>query len=373
MNSRRWLKSFSLCLIVLLLPAAIFAAVYLSNKNDERHVDPVRAQSWEKAVQPRLETAERADAEVVNRRIELINTFFEQRKRRAKAFAESVLSTEGKARLVWSKLPGTDENGFAEFVRNEFARIVFQTDDLKRVLHAAISGYQAESDSLENRLLVELRADLADGELFRSKAIPALSEDDTFRREYQRLLNDILPGLDRDLAVEVGHQAITWVGMDLVMETALAQAVSATIAKLGVSSGLLGAGAASTVASLGIGLVACWAIDELVDWILKDAFDYDPVRDVQQRVEGSLEQIRRSLVDGDPDAVAIYSKLRAMERNDPFAAVRDECRIAADRIGGTGNLGLKLTMSYFHDLRCRVRKQALHGLVVENNPAKRFP
>jgi hypothetical protein len=357
---------------LLLVPAAILAAVLLAH-DDEPPADPVRTQAWVTTVEPRLETADRADAAVVERRIALINSFFEQRKRRAKDFAESVLSTEGKLRLVWSKLPGTDEKGFAEFVRDEFARIVFRSDELKAVLRAAISGYQAESDAIENRVLVELRADLADGDLFRSKAVPALSEDEAFRREYQRLLNNILPGLERDLAVEVGHQAITWIGMDLVMETALAQAVSATIAKLGVSSGLLGAGAASTIASLGVGLVACWVIDELVNWILKDAFHYDPVRDIQNRVADSLEEIRKSLIDGDPKAVAVYTKLRELERDDPFHAVRDECRMAADRIGGTGNLGLKLTMTYFHELRCRARKQALHGLVVESSPANRLP
>ena len=341
-------------------------SIVLLSQGNEPTIDPARTRTWEVA-NPRIEKAEQADLELCDKRIAAINEFFEQRKRRSREFAESVLSTEGKARLIWSKLPGTDPNGFNEFVRDEFTRIVLNANDLKALLVACSLGYQKESDAIENELLVGLFADVGDNELFRGTGGPRL-DDEAFRKEYQRLLMQILPSLNKGLVVEVGKFAISWVGMDLIMQTAMAKVVSAALGRLVASSGIVGVGFATSVASLGLGCFVGYIIDQIVAWFLKEAFDYDPERDIAQKVNESLEQVRQSLVEGDPAAGAAYGKLRDLARNDPFPAVRDECRAAAYRIGNSGNLGLRSQLIYIHDFRCEARQLALKRLVMGNTP-----
>jgi len=342
-------------------------SIVLLCKGKEPAVDPARVRTWE-AVTPRIEKAELADLEVCNKRIEMINAFFAERKRRSTQFAESVVSLEGKARLLWSKMPWADEKEFENFVRAEFTRLVLNSNDLKTLLEACFAGYEKAAQALENELLCDLRADLGDSELFRAAGGPKLGDEEAFRKEYQRLLAEILPTLNKELAVEVGRQAVNWIGMDLILETALAKAMTAALTRLGVSSGILGAGAASTVASLGLGLLAGYLIDMVVEWLLKEVFKYDPVREIARKVNESLEQMRKSLIDGDTAAGGTYEKLRQLQRSDPFPAVREECGKAANQIGNSGRLGLRLQLTYFHDLRCEARQLALKRLVIGNTP-----
>jgi hypothetical protein len=94
--------------------------------------------------------------------------------------------------------------------------------------------------------------------------------------------------------------------------------------RLGVSGGLLAAGAGSSWATFGIGLVAAIVIDIGIDWGMKLA-GHDPAGEVASKVEGVLQKVKELLLDGEPQAVEAYKKLW------PFTAHRDTRTEAGSR------------------------------------------
>src|SRR5262249_54300099 len=138
----------------------------------------------------------------------------------------------------------------------------------------------------------------------------------------------------------------------------------AVAVRLGVSGGILGTGAASGVATLGVGLVVGFLVDGAVDWTMRQA-GYDPAGDIAHEVANTLGRMETLLVEGEPDAHRAFKKLRHLQDHDRFSFVRSECRQSADRIEASGILGLRHELNRLNKLRSRLREEALRKLVLE--------
>src|SRR5207244_2127211 len=102
------------------------------------------------------------------------------RKQAARAFATEVLSLSGKWAFVKSKLPWTDADGHNRFLRESFERLVFKGEDIKELIESAVRGYVSELEGIESAMLVDIRADLSEGELAPPELLPALGSDESF-------------------------------------------------------------------------------------------------------------------------------------------------------------------------------------------------
>jgi hypothetical protein len=73
--------------------------------------------------------------------------------------------------------------------------------------------------------------------------------------------------------------------------------VEAVAAELGLEAGIFGTGAASGVATLGIGLIVGIVADQIIGFVLKTA-GYDPEREITVKVWTSLNRVEFLLLEG---------------------------------------------------------------------------
>ena len=227
------------------------------------------------------ETARRRRGrQAADRDAALVTRFFAERKERARAFAEEVLSLRGKWEFVKAKLPFTDHDGHERDLHDRFEEMVVSGPELKELIQSVVSRYVSELQGLENDLLVSLRADLSDSELAGLQAGAVLKTDEAFRRN-ARSLERVAGVVAGDLPVQVGREALTWVSADIATNVT-ASLATALAERLGISAGVLGTGAASGVATLGVGIAAGFVVDAVLDRVLR-AMGHDPRRRISLR------------------------------------------------------------------------------------------
>lgn len=322
--------------------------------------DAWRRKAWTK-IEPRLAAAERAAQVALDEELRTIDEFFRERGADTRGFAEAVLSFGGKWEFVKSKLPTADDHQHLRYLNEQFEARVFRVDELRQVVESAVGAYVSRVQGIENQLLVDVRADLSSGELGVATPPRFVSAENEFRRGYATLLDVVSADVARDFNVAVSREVTSLVAGEAAAVIAV-RIASAVGARLGVSAGVLGAGAASGWGTFGAGLVAAVVVDVALDRVLRAA-GYDPVARVREKIDEVLRQVRGLIVDGDPEAAAVYEKLVRMARDDPDAEVRRECAVAVRAIEAGGGLGLRRELQRLQAARNVLRREALRRLV----------
>jgi hypothetical protein len=327
-------------------------------------VQAIRQKAWRK-IKPRLAVANRASEDELERAIDSINEFFGERKQGTKAFAASVLSLKGKWQFIRSHLPYAEANQHLKFLEAKFGEHVFKPDELKAAVESSVAQYVKSVQGIENQLLVNCRQDISDSDPLSQKVIPQIGSQKAFQAEFQRLLGVVGTDVSHDLNYTIGREVVVFVGWDIA--TTIFTRVGAAVAtELSVDSTLIAAGASSSWATFGVGLVALIVVDIAVDWLEK-LTGHDPAAAIALKVDGTLDRVRTLLIDGDPEAIRVYRKLRRMENEDADPAVRTRCRTAADKIEQSGRLGLRAELKRLHEMRSRLREETLERLVLEGD------
>ncbi len=141
------------------------------------------------------------------------------------------------------------------------------------------------------------------------------------------------------------------------------KAGAAVAARLGVSAGIIAAGAASTWATLGVGLVVSIVVDAIINQIIKAA-GYDAEERVAERVGQALDDLGRTITDGDPEARATLATLKSIPIDALDAGQRAACQQAIARMeAGSQLYGLRGELSKIAGARASLRKEALRRLI----------
>jgi hypothetical protein len=323
--------------------------------------DPVRAAAWEQ-VKPQIDQTKRESDHEADTATEPIKEFFAGRKQNARAFAAEVLSIGGK----WAYVKGCFQEGsHAKYIEKSFERNMFATNELKQVIESTVASYVSEIQGRENQLLVAIRADL-DGNALASPAyLPALGNDPDFRREYEAMLQKVVPILTKDLGVNVTSEVVSWIAGDIA--TALLLEVGASLAtELGISSSVLGAGAYAGVFTAGVTFIAALLVDMALDWVIRQA-GYDPEGEVAAKVTQSLDRLERVILEGDPKTLERYEQAKFFASWSFTSSGRDSASAEVQSIESSGRLGLNRQLRHINDLRARLREQALQSLILEGS------
>lgn len=209
-----------------------------------------------------------------------VREVFDKGRRGSKFFASEALSWSGKFALLKGMLYlGPSKEAYLTEI---FHRNVLSEEELRQAMESAVQGYLTEQGDIEAEMLVGLRADLVNLD----PTAPLLQSDLVFRQEYARLSQEVAKTLQIDMGVEVG--------MLVASEVIVQAAVQALGTQAGNQAGLLGAGAASSVATLGVGFVVAILVDEVLSAVLKEA-GYDPEAKIAGQVETSLNNMERAL------------------------------------------------------------------------------
>ncbi len=349
MSSRHsgWQLKWFLSLVLLFGLVAVIGA-YISPR---KPAEPPPPKEWNK-VQPRLTQFDKAADQAARKRVERVRKFFAEREKGADIFAKDVLSWGGKWELV------KDVAGYgnhARYLALAFERDVFSTADLKAVLAAAVTGYMSDLDGLENELLVQLRADLADSDLGRGKLRTHLESDEAFRREYWRLSATLLPALVKDLHITASREVLALIAMDIGTQLTMQVGVGVA-AELGLDASILTTGFVGGAATLGVGLVVSLVVDAVIDWVLKK-LGHDPEAEIARHVRTAVKQLGNRLLDGEAPVHQVYGKLQQLSRDDWDSSVRNASGRAAERIERGGRLGLRWQLQRLQEVRARLRRK----------------
>jgi hypothetical protein len=357
----------AISLVVLIASVLALAWQIRELATDQDGADPparqnpeaARARAWSKT-KPLLDRADRDAALALDKHLASIHEFLDERHAGCRAFAARLLSLRGKWELVKSQLgSGSD---YAAFLQQAFSEHVFPMDELEKAVATAIRSYLAELDRLDDELLVRLRTDLADGQLPQT-ILPALSSDQAFRRHYRELRQRVTQDVRADLALVAGRELFLWQATNVATDLTF-KAGTALAGRLGLSSTILGAGAATSWRTLGVGIVLAIGLDAVADRIIK-AVGYDAEEQLTARAARTLNDLGHTLTDGDPEACATLEKLKVMQLNDPDAEVRTACAEAIRSIeAGLQPYGLRRELTALTAARASVRREALRRLIL---------
>ena len=357
----------ALCLAALI--ACLIALAYQIGglvsdiKNGVRtpHSAAVHGRAWNKT-QPLLEQADRQAVNALDKHLASIHAFLEEHKAGSKAFAEQMLGIRGKWELVTAQI--SDKSAYAAFLEKAFTEHLFPMAELEKAVDAAVRSYLAELESIDDDVLVRLRADLADDELPRV-ATSALNSEQALRNHYHELSQRVAQDMRTDLAVVTARELFSWQAGNIATNLTL-KAGAALATRLGISSTILAAGAESTWETLGVSLIVSIVLDAVINQIIKAA-GYDAEEKIAQRVEETLSDLGRTITDGDPEARATLQKLKDMQRGDPEPDVRAACAEAIRSIeAGTQLYGLKRELTKISAARASLRKETLRRLIHES-------
>jgi hypothetical protein len=284
------------------------------------------------AVRSRLNEADSKSEKAIDARLKPLAEVFAKGRKGAKAFAERATSWRGKWELVKGLTNGGESH--RNFLSDEYENLVFSSEELRDAIEACVKGYLDDVEVYESEMLVKLRADLANPDRTDDSLPAHLRGDEVFRAEYRKMSEQIMGELKAGICVTVGREAVFWVVT--AEATTLAMQVAQTAGTtLGISGGILGVGASSSVATLGVGIVISFIIDYMLDKILQMA-GMDPSTNIEKLVIESIDKLEAALL-------------------------RDPGTFAWDRTKGT----LRKKMEELHDARSALRRDAISRLMKE--------
>jgi hypothetical protein len=221
------------------------------------------------AINQHIAVAKERSLEAVNKRADEVRVFVLQSKSGAKPFAKEVVSLRGK----WQALRGSKKH--KKFVIEQFDRHIFTPKQISDRVKAAVEHSVRDLDQEQNNLAVAIRMELL-GRPLAPGEIQAATEE--LSRAVDRVVATAQDEAMQDAAALVATE---------VTGTIAAQVFT----RVGVTAGVLSAGAATSWWTFGAGAAIGFVAGALWDWI------DDPAKDVQREVERSLDDLSVKVAD----------------------------------------------------------------------------
>jgi hypothetical protein len=243
-----------------------------------------------------LDQADRDAHQAVTTQVATIATLFEEVKKETPALANEVLGWWGHWRLLVDHVPGAGTGRHRAFLDAAIARHLFRPEQLTARLDAAVRAYLQAEHTIEDRLLVQLRQDLANldvpvgGPPLDTRAITAALD---------RLTQVVAAQACMGLQVDVSRELVSWVACEVVARAAVRALVPETLV-------------ASAPATLGVGLAAAVVADQAIAW----TWDYcaDPRGALTKALNNQLDECARRLIVGTHEAPGLQPRLEAWAR-----------------------------------------------------------
>ena len=307
----------SLAIILGLLVGAVVSRAFIQRMGDDvetlrpspRTVEQAPLPDPMEIAKPHFEQARSQVEGVVDSKLVPIRRFFQDAKTNTPDFAKSALGWSSKWRLLQDRFPLSRGGEHEKFIRQNFENMVFSPDQLESVINGTIADYLAEIRSIENQMLVSLRADFAGF----SDVFPIVkAEADVWESQFEQAIRRAVADSGSDLRSEIGTQLVSIVGGELLAQVAI---------RIGVSAGILGAGTVSGWATLGVGFLVGVIVDQVVCWI----WDWwaDPEGDLAGNLNRRLDELSILICEGDEKVSGLRSRFLDIARR------RDEIRRAA--------------------------------------------
>jgi hypothetical protein len=256
------------------------------------------APSPQQLAEPHLDSAKSKTEKVIEGRLVPVRTFFDDSKKNTRQFAEVALGWGSKWRLIADHVPFTKGGRHETYIRGQFEQTVFSAQQLEDIVSSAVSEYLSEIRSIENQMLVSLRADVAGF----PDAYPIAQLDETqLRAKFDEAIKNAIAATGSQVQADIGTQLVSIIGGEVLTQVAV---------RLGISAGILGTGAASGWATLGIGVVVGIIVDQIVSWV----WDWwtDPTGNLATNLDAKLDEMRTLICDGDTKVEGLRQRFQSL-------------------------------------------------------------
>jgi len=268
-RSKFLLLNFAVTVFVTVLAIAAYRFFFNGSDTATGVADRASRAKVQASIDRHIEDSAKKSVAAITKRSNEFRTFVQERKAGAKPFSEEVVSIYGKWRVLKSKLPFTDSQGHKKYIVDQFDKHIFTPQQLSDRVKSIIEDSVRDLDQEQNNLAVAIRKELLGRPLMPGE-IPVAREE-------------LTKAIDR--AVSTAQVDAAKGATGLVVAEVTENVATQVLTRLGVSAGILSAGAATSWWTLGAGLAIGFAVNELWDWI------DDPAGDIQREVEGSLDNL----------------------------------------------------------------------------------
>ena len=224
----------------------------------------------------------RADASV-GRRLSEFATFVDSSKAGVKPFSEDIASLGGSVSAIRCKLPGASDECFQEYVVKKFGEHIFTPEAFGAALKRSIAGGSQDIEKIENELAISLKKELAGKTVLSDERL-------LVGAEFKHAETTTKQASDKDLAKSAAG---------LVATELVTYAGTQGLVRLGVSSGVLAAGAANSWWTFGGSLALGVALSELWTYVTQPALtiENEMTREVEKMSLNGSNAIRTELGD----------------------------------------------------------------------------
>jgi len=223
-----------------------------------------------------------------------IEVLFSNAHENVPSYSESILGWKSKWNLILDKLPGNDQDRHEQFLKQQFEQKIFSPEQLEAAVKQAVRERLVQVRDIENQMLIGLRADI--------EGLPDLEQLDgqsanEFESRLQSALVQASEVVSKDLSSTIESQMVSLVAGEVMAQVAI---------RLSVSAGILSTGAASSWATLGIGLVAGVVIDQIVTRI----WDWwsEPEAELSFQISNQLNLVHDLICKGDSDSEGLNGR-----------------------------------------------------------------
>jgi hypothetical protein len=326
--------------------------------------DDLRQRAWSR-IQLRLEDADRACQSAAHDSINRVAAFFASKQAAARSFAKTALSWESKWYFIKDRLPFTDGSEHQKYLHKQFSLHVLKPGELERCVEGTFVSFLSQVQGIENQLLVQVRADLSEGE-WAMIISPTLREPVEWRAAFERHLEAVSQCIGEDLRLRAGQECLALVGGEVAAQLAL-RIGAATAQRLGASAGVFGTAISSSWATIGVGLAAAIAVDAFVDSALSAA-GYDPEAVVSEKIAAGLANLEQFVMFGDSEAHHILARMYQQAAQSRQTFEKQQHLSEIQKIKQSGKLGLRFELINLHQQRAAWRREALRRLVWGESP-----
>ena len=300
------------------------------------------------SIQSSLAWADEQSVEATRSFVSEINEFFESKTEKAELFSEQALSWTGQ----WKALSGREAH--LVFLTEKFETLVFSQTELEAAVSNATEKFAQRLEEIDAQLIVRLNQKLGESKALEFH-IPDLGD-----RLSQRLSNvdDVFA---QQQAIETGRM-VTGKVFSTVVGRLSAKVVSAMATRIGISSTVLGTGAATSAMSACATLVIAIVVDRIVGWFTD--WVSDPKGKITDNIAAAIAETRKNIVKGDPQAWKVTRNLKSVSELHADDQIRKKAAEAIGSIQRSGNLGLQFEIENFLEARSTIRKSELEKMVM---------
>ena len=245
-------------------------------------------------------SAEQAAETAHGSQLGVLQTFFDDARQRTPAFAATALSFDSKWRYLTDTFPGNTGESHAQLLESKFQEYLFTPEALEQLIRQLVEAYLTELENIDYLLLIEIAADLED----LPQLLPFQPVDRSqLEAACEELRAKVREHVIGDLQADVGQTLASIVAGEIF---------TAVAARMGVSAGILGAGAATSWTTLGAGFIVGLIVDEIVAWIWN--WWADPRGSLVRELNRQLTDLEAQIVEGTPERPGLRWHLQDIAR-----------------------------------------------------------